>query len=313
MVGRYVCVNRLAISLLLLTMMAAIPTVVSADTNLGQMDLDGYCKSLGNRGVMLAGKTVYDWYCTSNSGGRVGISINAACNWQYHRSDAYSMWDDFNNPYGMKCYAPTSGSSGSSQLRLPIYYFNQYPPGDMRTYDCDVAASLQVYLYLVERRPGDLTLSLADAFGALRDDTGNWNSDFNFDDVEKVLQDLRLQTTRLRTNTSDNSDTPMQAMRDAIHYGYPVIALVHGADLNRDDIVDGKSYADHWVVVTGISNTTVWFNDPDDQSGRNSRGQMKNPNWIHGGEQVALDYSIFRSAVWNARGNSGAYGIVVHK
>lgn len=293
--------------------MMVFPLPVSADTALGGMDLDGYCRSIGNRGATLTGKTVYDWQCVSNAGAHSGININAACNWQYHRNDAYSLWDDFNNPFSMKCYSPTSGSSGSSQMRLPIHYFNQYPSGDSRTDDCGIAASAQVWLYLTGKTPNDLSVSLSNAFDQFRSDAGNWNTDFTFDDIQKVLKDLDLQTTRLRVNSADSADTPMNAMKDALHSGYPVIALMHGADLNRDNIVDGTSYADHWVVVTGMSANTVWFNDPDDQSGYNDHGQLKNPNWIHGGEQVALDSSLFRSAVWDARGNSQAYGIVVHK
>src|SRR5690349_12616716 len=73
--------------------LAALSVPVSADSTLGGMDLDGYCRSLGYRGVTLTGHTVYDWYCVTNSGSHVGIEINKECNWQYHRNDAYAKYD----------------------------------------------------------------------------------------------------------------------------------------------------------------------------------------------------------------------------
>jgi murein DD-endopeptidase MepM/ murein hydrolase activator NlpD len=74
-------------------------------TNLGGVDLVGYCKSLGYVGAGLFGTTAWNWACVDKSGNHIGINVTAACQWNYHRSDANSLWNDFYDPYSWRCYA----------------------------------------------------------------------------------------------------------------------------------------------------------------------------------------------------------------
>jgi hypothetical protein len=56
----------------------------------------------------------------------------------------------------------------------------------------------------------------------------------------------------------------LQAIIDAVNAHHPVIALIHGAVLNRE-IPQHPNYGDHWVVVRGFSadHKTVYVNDAD--------------------------------------------------
>ncbi len=74
-------------------------------TKLGGVNLNGYCKSIGDTGASLDGKTAFDWHCVTQSGAHVGITVTAACQWQYKRSDASALWNNYFSPYSWRCYA----------------------------------------------------------------------------------------------------------------------------------------------------------------------------------------------------------------
>ena len=52
-------------------------------SNLGGLDLNSYCQSLGYSQVTTVGTTVYDWRCVNAGGGQANIDMTNACRWQY--------------------------------------------------------------------------------------------------------------------------------------------------------------------------------------------------------------------------------------
>ncbi|MEU9889759.1 hypothetical protein [Sphaerisporangium sp. NPDC051011] len=74
---------------------------------LGGINLDSYCKSIGNAGgVITDGNTVNDWKCVTGSGDRIGLSVNEACAWQYpYNAAAFSKYTDVNDRFSWKCYS----------------------------------------------------------------------------------------------------------------------------------------------------------------------------------------------------------------
>ena len=73
---------------------------------LGGVDLDGYCRSLGHLRVQLDGPTAYDWHCITTIGQRVAISATGACQWSWRQPGALDRLADFNNPYSWQCWGP---------------------------------------------------------------------------------------------------------------------------------------------------------------------------------------------------------------
>lgn len=73
-----------------------------------QDNLNNFCKSIGNKGVLQVGPTAYDWQCESASGLPVGLSMANACQWLYpqHRTDAFDSLVNYNKASGWECWAP---------------------------------------------------------------------------------------------------------------------------------------------------------------------------------------------------------------
>ncbi len=69
-------------------------------------NMNNFCKLLGNKGVMQIGTTAYDWQCVPSSGIPVGLSMANACQWFYHRQDAFDRLVAFNKLSGWECWAP---------------------------------------------------------------------------------------------------------------------------------------------------------------------------------------------------------------
>ena len=96
----------------LLAGLIAVPQAVGATTNLGNMNLDGYCKHIGYPGgAQLTGSGVWGWSCVyipglTQSSFASPDAFTGVCIWQYDRPDAYAVTNDFGNPYSLTCKAP---------------------------------------------------------------------------------------------------------------------------------------------------------------------------------------------------------------
>lgn len=73
-------------------------------TPLGGLDLGAYCKSLGYKGV--SGGLA----CSSP------VDMNAACNWQWGRTDLQNQWSDPTDPLSAACYAGKDDIGGISKM-----------------------------------------------------------------------------------------------------------------------------------------------------------------------------------------------------
>jgi hypothetical protein len=69
-------------------------------------NMNNFCKLLGNKEVMQIGTTAYDWQCVPSSDIPVGLSMANACQWLYHRQDAFDRLVAFNKLSGWECWAP---------------------------------------------------------------------------------------------------------------------------------------------------------------------------------------------------------------
>ena len=69
-----------------------------AQTRLGGLDLQSYCRENFGRNVHLIGPTVNDWRC-----GRSSFSVRNACR-QTYGFGARAAYSNFNDPYSWYCY-----------------------------------------------------------------------------------------------------------------------------------------------------------------------------------------------------------------
>lgn len=72
-------------------------TVFAGPTRLGGLNLDGYCRSINQGGVMLTNNT---WVCQSGQ----TVNMDSACQWQYPNQNAVSQQETPGNPYTWACY-----------------------------------------------------------------------------------------------------------------------------------------------------------------------------------------------------------------
>ena len=79
---------------------------VSADTQLGTIDLDKYCREKYRvGGVFLKENSAYGWMCRTNaSGGWAYIDMDEACQKQYKDDQAYAKTDNVSDKYSWRCY-----------------------------------------------------------------------------------------------------------------------------------------------------------------------------------------------------------------
>ncbi|MFD8089135.1 hypothetical protein [Streptomyces malaysiensis] len=72
----------------------------------GGLDLDGYCKSIGNTGgVSLDGTTASDWHCVAPDGNHVSMSMDDACTYGYpYAASVFSRAADADDPHSWACW-----------------------------------------------------------------------------------------------------------------------------------------------------------------------------------------------------------------
>jgi hypothetical protein len=90
------------------TMLFALPA--HAASRLGGVSMAGACQNQWpGSDVVLLNNTVYGWKCRfwSSLGPTYwDINVTKQCNDQYHKSNAYGAFSDYNNPYSWSCYTP---------------------------------------------------------------------------------------------------------------------------------------------------------------------------------------------------------------
>jgi hypothetical protein len=76
-------------------------------SEIGGIDLDGYCRSIGNiGGATLNGSTANAWQCVTSARGRVSLNFDDACAWEHRfNPGALARYSDVNNAYSWKCYS----------------------------------------------------------------------------------------------------------------------------------------------------------------------------------------------------------------
>ncbi|MEO8970225.1 MAG: hypothetical protein ABI406_01350 [Ktedonobacteraceae bacterium] len=93
------------------------PSPIPSITLLGGIsNMNGYCQSIGDSGASLDGSTAYNWNCVTSDGQHNGISMTAACQWQYSNSQAVDFVQDYFNPYSWQCFTYVQLLGGISNL-----------------------------------------------------------------------------------------------------------------------------------------------------------------------------------------------------
>ena len=68
---------------------------------LGVLNVTGYCTASGHGTSKLVANNAYGWQCTSPA---AAVDTTAACDFQYHVSDAVSRFAVFASPYSWQCW-----------------------------------------------------------------------------------------------------------------------------------------------------------------------------------------------------------------
>ena len=153
--------------------------------------------------------------------------------------------------------------------------------------------------------------------GVCNNKTGVFTADLNFNQIEAALQHKPWSLTYAEISNSFSADNALAQIKAAVYAGKPVIALVYGADLTtnaqgslgpRQQPGRGNNYGGHFVVVKAVSTTTVTFNDPDNQTGYNSK---EFPYWLPGGPDTHLSVGQFKKALTDATRDDTRYAISV--
>src|SRR5205807_996970 len=97
-----------------------------ADTQIGDIDLNGYCRHVGFDGATLEGpvhgsNAAYGWRCSSGST-RTSIDVDAACRWEHGRDDVYSRPLDVDDAYSWRCFRRSPPPSTVTQLDPVTYH-----------------------------------------------------------------------------------------------------------------------------------------------------------------------------------------------
>jgi hypothetical protein len=71
----------------------------------GAIDFNGYCNSLGYDGSMVTEDDAYGMACNAGDEVPAGISVRAACLWQYSDPTVLERVVDFYQPDGWECFA----------------------------------------------------------------------------------------------------------------------------------------------------------------------------------------------------------------
>lgn len=92
------------------------PLPAAAPVILGGVNLDGYCQSLGDSSASLDGTTGYDWRCVTLLGDHNGVSMTAACQWQYADPHAEDRLLDYYEPGSWQCFTSASLLGNATNL-----------------------------------------------------------------------------------------------------------------------------------------------------------------------------------------------------
>ncbi|AEV87157.1 hypothetical protein ACWT_6140 [Actinoplanes sp. SE50] len=113
------------------------PTAASASpigaTELGAVDLGGYCRSQGNVDAVLSGGTAYDWHCRTRDGQNTDLSFTKACQWTYpgelpgSAAFVFDRIDNFYAPASVQCW-----KASTDEVTAPALdgYCSHHPTGD---------------------------------------------------------------------------------------------------------------------------------------------------------------------------------------
>jgi transcriptional regulator with XRE-family HTH domain len=82
-----------------------IPTAVTAMTDLGPLDIQDYCHSIGESGAILDQNNAYGWRCIEPSGNHVLVNTDQVCQWQYTQPNILSRLVNYSNPNDWHCYS----------------------------------------------------------------------------------------------------------------------------------------------------------------------------------------------------------------
>ncbi|MFG2041667.1 ricin-type beta-trefoil lectin domain protein [Dactylosporangium sp. NPDC048998] len=85
-------------------------TTAPAFQRLGGLNLDSYCKSIGNiGGVSRDGTTAYDWKCVTDSGAHVALDMNDGCAWGYpYNESAFAQAGSLSDAYSWNCWSTSA-------------------------------------------------------------------------------------------------------------------------------------------------------------------------------------------------------------
>src|SRR5260221_11367486 len=88
--------------LIILFSFLLIPLIAYASTQLGGMDLNGWCAHINQGTAVLSSST---WECSSNNQPIDFVSQPAQnCVWQYNISDSFAQQITSGNPYSWACF-----------------------------------------------------------------------------------------------------------------------------------------------------------------------------------------------------------------
>jgi hypothetical protein len=119
--------------------------------------------------------------------------------------------------------------------------------------------------------------------------------------IEGALNSYGVNYTEIAGNLTQAQ--ALASISSAVNGGNLVIVLVNGANWNR---YGGGGNAYHWVLVTGVSGSTVIMNDPDNQSNEAGKGWT-----VFGGQNQVVNSTVFQNALvpTPTGGGVNTYGI----
>ncbi|MGF1674499.1 MAG: hypothetical protein ACFCUV_12560 [Rivularia sp. (in: cyanobacteria)] len=91
----------LAIALIIVGTLIS-PSVAQAG-ELGGIDMDRHCTSVGHARGELLEQTPFGWRCIANDGRRVSIDVDSACRSQYNNQRAVGRRRNDTDPYSWYC------------------------------------------------------------------------------------------------------------------------------------------------------------------------------------------------------------------
>lgn len=102
----------------------ALPTSASADTELGGIDYDAYCKSRGFDNATLAGPAngpyaAYNWRCQTGTE-TYALDLSDACRFQHANPAAVATTTNPDDAYSWRCIVPSQVASDESCIPQPV-------------------------------------------------------------------------------------------------------------------------------------------------------------------------------------------------